>query len=77
MNDDCEQEGSSHISVNTVYSKKMATHQQRRTSFLIYNTLCSLHRSSIKLSLFVPINSMKTGHKGIWAGENKTMEKTV
>jgi hypothetical protein len=39
MNDDCEQEGSSHIWVKTGYSKKMSTHQQRWTSFLIYNTL--------------------------------------
>jgi len=38
MNNDCEQEESSHIWANTVYSKKMSTHQQRWTSFLIYNT---------------------------------------
>jgi len=38
MNDDCGKVVSSHIWINTVYSKKMSTRQQRWTSFLIYNT---------------------------------------
>jgi hypothetical protein len=37
-NEDCEQEGSSPIWVNTLYSKKISTHQHIRTSCLIYNT---------------------------------------